>query len=144
MLKTYNKHVPKTKLIPQEDALGCGFACVAVVLGITYKSAAKRLPDIYKIAQQTGLWCKDIVLALKKSGKPAYFEKITHKNIAQIEKLGTIIYTKDGPSDLIGHYLVKVREGWHNCWINWPSMKPVKAGIQKTFSGKPLYAVFLD
>ena len=126
-------------LIPQEDALGCGIACIAVALGISYGSVVRKIPkEKYSIYQERGLYCRDIVSVFKLFGVKDSWSKVTDKNVDLIYNEGNIIYMNDDD-----HYVIAVKNGWHDSWINWPKMNPVKAGIIEQLPEKPSYIVVL-
>ncbi len=41
-----------------------------------------------------------------------------------------------------GHYLLRVKEGWVDPWIEFPSIDNVKAGIRKKLPGDPWYVLY--
>ena len=43
-----------------------------------------------------------------------------------------------------GHYLLKTKKGWMNPWINYPQIKPAKAGFQQKIPGKIQWIIFED
>ena len=67
------------KAIIQEDIMGCGVACVAFALNISYKKAKQKF-KYPKNATYPGFFIKEIIYALSKGGKNYSFEKISKKS----------------------------------------------------------------
>ena len=124
------------RAVTQEDLMGCGIACVASVLGKSYKSAKKLFAGPGH-ALSRGYYCREIVEALEEGRKKYKSAKISDKNRQFLEKDGTIVFTGRSKKYPAGHYLAKSDKGWMNPWINFPSIFPVKSGFQKTLPGKP-------
>lgn len=129
------------KLVPQEEGMGCGIACVASALGISYQEA-RQLSDRPEGSYTTGYNCKDLVKALNKKGRNYTFKKFKVEHTTLMEKTGTIVFVKEGEDDLWGHYLLKTINGWMDCWINWPSITPAKAGYHKELIGNPQWIIY--
>lgn len=126
------------KYVKQEDAMGCGIACVAYVLGISYRKAV----DLFTQKQKRrirGFTSKDIVEAIKIFGttyKSVYVgretePKIENNSIIYIPKCGYFPY---------GHYLVKIQNGYMDPFINLHESNfdytKAKAGLRKTLPNK--------
>jgi len=108
--------VKKYELVSQEDKWGCGAACVASLLGVSYQKA-KHLVETAKgrsiNSKPYGLQLHDIAIALKE-------EKI--KVIADWDPTeipdGTIVcISGEVPYDG-DHYLLKTPNGWMDPWYN--------------------------
>ena len=89
------------KLVPQEEGMGCGIACVASALGISYQEA-RQLSDRPEGSYTTGYNCKDLVKALNKKGRNYTFKKFKVEHTTLMEKTGTIVFVKEGEDDLWG------------------------------------------
>lgn len=129
------------KIITQEDDLGCGAACVAMILNVTYSQALKFFDNGPIKAKTFGFTLKDICKALEKNNlayeykyfKPHLTEKLNESN--NIVFMGR---TKLFPN---GHYVLKVKNGWFDPWI-YTSPKRRIAGIRKELPQKPIYILF--
>jgi ABC-type bacteriocin/lantibiotic exporter with double-glycine peptidase domain len=123
------------KLITQEAPLGCAIACAASLANVSYQQMGKYF-DNRKIKEKTvGFHNRDIVVALSKMGiktKVISSNKCNNRKI----KIGTIVFTKRSKKYPVGHYLLKTPKGWMNSWINYPNIKPAKAGFQRTLPNK--------
>jgi hypothetical protein len=130
------------KNITQKDDFGCGVACTASVLDLTYEKA-KALFSKPKQAKDFGFLCKDIVNALKKKGFTYDYKYIKPKIKKQIYKQGTIVFIARSKRFPAGHYLARdQKKGWMDPWINFPSdISNVKSGFRKRLPGKPIYAI---
>jgi len=128
--------------ITQEFNYGCGIACYAFVLGISYKEAEIRLGS--KQAKSERFWVKDLTNALNKAGL-GYESKYIKPHIEPlIYKDGVIVLvgrSKDYPA---GHYLVRNENTWMDPWINLPFSRNIheaKSGFRDTLPGVPKYAI---
>lgn len=129
-------------LITQIHPMGCGVACVASRCNITYSQALKAFKTP-KLAWTRGIYCKEIVTALRNSGLEYKFERFaTHRHKKHLAKAGTIIFTRPSLQYPSGHYFIRTKNGWMNPWINFPEMTPAKAGIQKNMDQKISYVIF--
>ncbi len=131
------------KSVTQEDAFGCGLACVAFILKKPYKiTKEKYFPA--KNVEGFGLVCKEIVQGLRKAGKEYEYKYIKKR---MNFKVNTIVFIKRSQKYPAGHYLVKSRQGWMDSWINFSSknqdVKKAKSGFRKKLPSKAIYAVFL-
>jgi len=126
------------KLVTQEEQAGCGVACVASILKLKYRQAKK----LFKKNSTKGYYCKELVSALRKSGKNYSYKKISHSTKKYLNENGTIVFIRKSKKYPIGHYLLKTKNGWMNSWINYPSIKPVKSGYNKKLPGKPQWILY--
>ena len=124
----------KYKLISQKHLMGCGVACVASLLGITYDNSLKLFNEKY--VSTKGYYLKDIILALKKKEIIYTGSKITNKTRKYINKIGSIVFVKRSKKYPFGHYLLKTNKGWMNPWINYPNINPSKSGFNKKLPGE--------
>lgn len=129
--------------ITQEFDYGCGIACYAFVLGLSYKEAAASLGA--KQASSTRFWIKNFAEALNKSGKP-YIAKYVKPHLkSKIYKDGTIVLIRRSKYYPAGHYLIRHKNTWMDPWINLPFNKNIaeaKSGFRKRLPGNPMYALF--
>ncbi len=129
------------KLITQEEPMGCGVACVASVLKVSYKKAL----NLFKNKEHSfgrGYYCKELIDSLKK-GKLSYtYSKYndSHKDI--LMKDGTIVFIKRSKKYPLGHYLVRYKGKWMNSWINMPCIAPAKSGFETKLPGKPQWIIY--
>ena len=128
--------------VTQEDSAGCGVACVATLLGISYSSAL-TLFDNPESVRAEGVYARDIVKVLSRSGVKASFKYVKPHIEKDINQYGTIVYIAKNKDYPIGHYLLRTLNGWMNPWINFPNIKEPVAGIVKTLPGSAQYAVFI-
>ena len=75
----------------QKHGMGCGVACVAFVLGITYDKTLRLFKDPSQ-AWQTGFMCRDLVFALKQRNRIYSFKHLKIKNDPVLTLPGTIIF----------------------------------------------------
>ncbi len=121
--------------------MGCGVACVASLLGISYKKALK-LFESPKNACFKGYYCKDLCKALKNSEQNYSFKKYKINMNHFLKKERTIVFIERNSKYPEGHYLTKTQKGWMNPWINFPIIAPAKAGFSKNLPGKITWIIF--
>ena len=91
--------------ITQEFDYGCGIACYAFALGISYKEAEKLLGE--EQAMSIRFYVKDLALALNKAGK-AYQSKYVKPHIRKLlYKEGSIVLIRRSNIYKTGHYLIR-------------------------------------
>ncbi len=129
------------KPVAQEDLMGCGIACVAYALNKPYAKAKKFFSNPKK-ASFRGHYCREIVSALGRANLAYDYLKITERNKRILTKPGVIVFVRRGKKHPDGHYLIRTARGWMNSWINFPSIRPLKAGFQKRLPGKPQWVVY--
>ena len=128
--------------ITQEFDYGCGIACFAFALGLTYQQAVERLGDLQ--ANSTRFWIKDFVTALNYSDKPYVARYIKPPLMKSIYAEGTIILIRRSKRYPTGHYLIRHNGHWMDPWINLPfdkDIKHAKSGFRKRLPGMPMYAL---
>lgn len=126
------------KPVRQEDPLGCGIACVAFVLGMSYKRAKRRFSRPAE-AERRGFFCKDIVRALGRGGRRYRTERCGNRRAD-----GTIVFIRRSARYPAGHYLVKSRKGWMDPYLNFQEQKnfiKARAGFRKRLPGRAQYAI---
>ena len=129
------------KSVTQEDLMGCGIACVAIVLNKSYKST-KRLFDNPEYASTRGYYCPELISVLNKKLENYVFAKVSEKNKKLIDQNGTIVFIERNKKYPTGHHLIKTNKGWMNPWINFPQIKPAKSGFQRKLPGKAQWIVY--
>lgn len=128
--------------ITQEFDYGCGIACYAFALGISYKKAAKQLGE--QQAQSNRFWVKDLREALNKSGL-SYISlhcKPQQDNPAYSE--GTIVLIRRSKIYPTGHYFIRHNNQWMDPWVNLPTnndIRMAKSGYRKELPGIPMYII---
>lgn len=128
------------KLVPQEEPMGCGVACVASLLKINYKKSLKLFNR--KNANYPNFYCREIVKIIKKEELSYKHNKVTKKTKRHINKIGSIVFIKKSERYLYGHFLLKTKEGFMDPWINHPKINPAKAGFRKKLSGIPQWVIY--
>lgn len=128
------------KAITQEASMGCAIACSGSLAGLSYKQMRQYFDNGKSKEYSLGFYNCDIVEALEKFGIKTQAYSIKKWGKKKI-KNGTIVFV--GPSEeyLAGHYLLKTKQGWMNPWINYPNIKPAKAGFQKSLTSKPRWLI---
>lgn len=124
----------------QEDGFGCGVACVAYVLGLSYR-AAKSLFATPENAAEIGYFCDDIVEALSRGNLDYTRRQYSGDPIP----VGSIVFSDYSDTHPGGHWLVKVKNGWMDPWINFDAMHPdtatAQAGIRQSLPSRPTHVV---
>lgn len=129
--------------------MGCGVACVANRLQISYKEALKMF-ERPEYAKTVGYKCKYIVEALRNAGQDVRLKHIKERDREYIRKgevsvpIGTIVFLERSGLYPLQHYLLKTPDGWIDPWINMhdnPDVKNIKAGVRKHLPGRPYYAI---
>lgn len=128
--------------ITQEFNYGCGIACFAFALGMTYQPAAKHLVELQ--ANSERFWIKDFTAALNKSGKYYVSKYMKPPMMRKIYKEGTIVLIRRSKQYPTGHYLIRHKGQWMDPWINLPTDKDIlhaKSGFRKRLPGRPMYVL---
>lgn len=129
--------------IAQKDAMGCGVACVANRLGISYDKAL-ALFEYPKYAKTIGYKCKYIVQALQNAGIGTRLKHIRRDLPLPDLPVGTIVFLERSEAYPYQHYLLKVKDGWCDPWINMhqdTDVKLAKAGVRSELPGRAYYAI---
>jgi len=129
------------KPIAQEQSMGCAVACVASLLGLSYKGALNLFVN-KSYASTRGYYCKEISQALLKRGLNYGWKKVSLKTNYMLNRKGVIIFIARSKKYPAGHYLIRTQKGWMNPWINFPQIAPAKAGFQKRLPGKPQWVMY--
>ena len=131
-----------SKSVAQRHAMGCGVACVASVLGVSYDQSLQLFGEP-KNAWTKGYSCKTIVQALSRGGKKYRFRKAHAKDCEEnLTEDGTIVFTDYKGQYPSGHYLVRIKGKWMNPWVNCPDMIPVRAGFVKELPARPIWIFY--
>lgn len=136
----------KNKPVVQLDKLGCGVACVASFLEISYDEAIFLFDNGNERAKTTGFWCKEIVEALSKKGVTTEYKYLKPKIKRLIYKTGTIVFVRKSKRDPAGHYLLRLNSRWMDPWKNFYQNKNIEeacAGYIKRLPDRPIYAIFV-
>ncbi|MBP7760922.1 hypothetical protein KA093_03960 [Candidatus Saccharibacteria bacterium] len=138
------------KYVAQEDSMGCGVACVANRLGISYANALE-LFDEPERAGTIGYACKYIVTALQRGGVEArlhHIKRVDRTLVATGElplPNGAIVLLEKSVVYPYQHYLLKVEVGWCDPWINMHENSDIihaESGVRSELPGQPYYAVY--
>lgn len=127
------------KPVKQEDLFGCGVACVAFILNISYQDSLTLFTDGESKAKEEGFLCKEIIAALEKKRLKYQYKYLKARH--NIYNSRTIVFLKRSKRYPAGHYLCKINGKWMDPWINFPNVK-IKAGFRNRLPGKPIYAIF--
>jgi len=121
--------------------MGCAVACVASLAGKSYNKTLGLFAHP-KYASTRGYYCKEICEALKLEGINYTWKKLTPKTKGLLKKHGIIVFVARSKKYPAGHFLLNTNKGWMNSWINYPSIRPAKAGFQKQLPGKAQWILF--
>ena len=102
----------KYRHVRQLDDWGCGVACAASLLGISYKEARDSLASI----KGKGVDCWPKGLSPRMLAKLISSHKATYKQSRRVNfwPIGTIVFLseEEGRYEGSGHYMLKARDGW--------------------------------
>jgi len=124
------------KLVVQEDGFGCGVACVANILEVTYREALSLFSNGRRKATTEGFLCKDLVNVLG-DYEYRYIKPKLRNKIYQNKSIVFIARCKKYPG---GHFLYRMNGIWADPWINFPDENK-KVGFRKRLPGKPIYLI---
>ncbi len=138
------------KLQHQKDLNGCGIACLANLLNKPYDTIKKDFESkFYTIERGTKMF--DLVTYLNSKGlnykskffnqnKKYKFNKEEGDKFSKIpNSITLIIKSKKYP---VGHYLLRVKNGWIDPWFDFPSIDKVRAGMRKELPENPWYVLY--
>jgi hypothetical protein len=131
--------------ITQEFDYGCGIACFAFVLRLTYKQAVAYLGP--QQATSTRFWIKDFVAALNNYGRAYKARYVKHHLRRTIYQEGAIVLIRRSKHYPSGHYLIRHNNQWMDPWINLPYDKNTnhaKSGFRRRLPGSPMYVLLPD
>lgn len=133
------------KPVVQEDGFGCGVACTAYILGLSYPQALKLFKNGEQRAKSnTDFYCREIVEILRKRGLNYNHRYVNRKIAKEIYSKGTIVFIKRTKRYPFGHYLCRSENCWMDPWINSPINKDItkaRVGFRKRLPSKPIYAI---
>jgi hypothetical protein len=134
----------------QKDLKGCGIACIANLLGEKYESVKSDFEEkFYKI--DGGVKMFDIVNYLNLKGlkyKSKFFNQNKKCEYNRKEGLkfsripNSITLIAKSEKYKVGHYLLRVKKGWVDPWINFTTLDKARAGIRKKLPGNAWYVLF--
>lgn len=128
--------------VKQEDGLGCAVACVAFVIGVTYKEALKLFDDgEIRVKSKANFYCPEIVRILRSKQVHCNWKKLKTASEEEIYNDNSIVFIKRSTEYPYGHFLVRHRGKWMDPWINLPN-KNIKAGFRNVLPGEPTYIVY--
>jgi len=131
------------KPVVQKDAMGCGLACIAFVVGKSYEQIVGIAGR--EKAKNRGFYCRELVAILDRSGYFYQYRYLKPRLRKIIYRDDVIVFIKRSKKYPFGHYLVRYQNLWMDPWINFPKEKDVKkakAGFRKRLPGKAIYALF--
>jgi hypothetical protein len=129
--------VGMTKYVAQKDEMGCGVACVANKLTISYEQALELFTDP-DYAKTIGYKCKYIVEALRGAGQEVRLRHIKRMDRESVMNgmivipTGAIVFLEKSELYSYQHYLLKVYDGWLDPWINMPDDRGVAHAKQES------------
>lgn len=117
------------RLVTQQDEWGCGIACVASLLAISYRDARARLERCKNAGineKPEGLTLSPIYKVIRDAGY-----KVTKPYKARSYPIGTItlLTSSFGRYKGSGHYMLLTARGWMDPWYNI-NRRPRKAGYR--------------
>lgn len=135
------------KLQHQKDLNGCGIACLANLLDKPYDTVKKDFEKKFYTIER-GVKIFDIVNYLK-TQKLEYKSKFFNHNKFNKEEAdkfskipGSITLIVKNEKYPIGHYLLRIKNGWVDPWFDLPSIDKVRAGVRKELPGDPWYVLY--
>lgn len=129
------------KAVTQNHGLGCGVACVAAVLEVSYTKALTLFKNP-KQAWTKGYYCRDLVFALEAGKRKYSYKHLKSNRDPVLRKAGTIVFTRFSEAYPRGHYFVRTKDGWMNPWLNYPEIAPAKSGFVRKLPAEASYAIF--
>lgn len=127
--------------ITQEFDYGCGIACYAFALNLTYIDAVNRLGK--QQATSNRFWVKDLREALNNAGL-RYTSRHVKLGTKQVYAEGTIVLIRRSKRYPTGHYLIRHNNHWMDPWINLPLSNDIakaRSGFRKRLPGTVMYAI---
>jgi len=123
------------KLITQEAPMGCGIACAASLVGVSYRDMRKLFLNGNIKDKTIGFYNSDFVEALSK--KRITVTGCSAKNFGNRRiKPGTIVFSQRSKYYPVGHFLLKTPKSWMDPWKTGATISEAKAGWRKRFPGK--------
>ena len=140
----------KIKLQHQKDLNGCGIACLLNLLDKPYDQIKEDFENKFYTIEK-GVKIFDIVNYLKTHNltyKSKFFNqnkkyKFNNEDADKFSKiLGSITLIVKSKKYPVGHYLLRVKNGWVDPWYNLPSIDGVHAGIRKELPENAWYVLY--
>ena len=132
--------------IHQHDINGCGIATIANLLQTTYEEVKQEFETkFYPITR--GVKVTDITRFLKLKGLDYMVKHINEKKVSDSDgvemakELNSIVLIRRNAKYPIGHYLLRVKDGWIDPWLNLPSINQVHAGLRNELPNPPMYII---
>ena len=150
----------------QKDMNGCGIACMANLLSVSYDEVKMdfenkfykidrgvNIADIVRYLDTKGLKYKSKFFkrtnSLSTSGKlnrkilnEGNFNKIKEDMNKYSKLLGSITLIVKSDKYPIGHYLFRIKNGWVDPWLDLPSIDNVRAGVRDELPDDPWYVLY--
>lgn len=131
------------KSITQESDFGCGIACFAFAVNLSYKQASRFLG--HEQSNSDRFWIKDFNSALNRAGVKYDYKYLKPRLLKNIYQDGTIVLIRRSRIYPSGHYLIRYDGQWMDPWINISQNKDINhatSGFRKRLPGNPMYALF--
>ncbi len=129
------------KIVKQEDVRGCGAACTAAALNISYQKALSLFQNGRKKAKEGGFYCREIVSVLKNANLDYRYKYVRNAKLSKRCKVGAIVFIRRSKTYPAGHYLYRGNSAWMDPWINFPD-KNIQGGWRTRLPEKPIYVIF--
>jgi len=118
------------QVVTQQDEWGCGVACVASRLGLSYVEARRRLVHVKGIeidGAPHGLRFAVVRAVLNEGKRPVMWSLRS-----EVWPSGTVVFLSRqwGRYCDSGHYMLRVSAGWMDPWKNFPSSSR-RGGIRR-------------
>jgi hypothetical protein len=130
---------PRT--ITQEHPMGCGVACVAFILKLSYQKTLK-LFGTPSYAWGRGFYCRELVAVLNAQGQSYHFRKFKEDYSPLLKKPGTMVFIRKNTRYPFGHFLCRTQRGWMNPWSNCPIITPAESRMESRLPGEVSYIIF--
>jgi hypothetical protein len=134
----------KMQPVTQEYDYGCAIACIAFVLGLSYKETASMLSLLQQSSDRYYVQNlrHDLEVITGQSWSHKFIkEGADYSNIPDM----SIVLIRRNPVHKYGHYLVKTKWGYMDPWINLNKsndIKLAKSGYRATLPSTPMYKIF--
>jgi hypothetical protein len=128
--------------ITQEFSYGCGIACYAFALNLSYKQAVEQLGQTQ--ANSDRFWVKDFREALNQAGLTYTSKHSKSLDRNHTFEEGTIILIRRSRRYPTGHYLIRYQGAWMDPWINLPyssDISKASSGFRQRLPGKVMFAL---
>lgn len=130
------------KSLTQESVYGCGVACFAFALGISYKQATVLLGQAQSSSNR--FWVKDLVRALNNNGLQYERYYVKEHIKPRLDEEGAIVLIRRSKIYPAGHYLIRHQGAWMDPWINLSedsSILNATSGFRNRLPGEAIYAL---